>query len=385
MAYYAAFILLGLVTASMGPTLSGLARHTQTHLNEVSFLFTARSLGYLLGSMWNGRYYDRRPGHPIMAVCLLVMAAMAFLVPFIPVLWLLTAALLLLGIGEGTLDVGGNTLLIWIHRYKVGPFMNGLHFFFGIGAFISPILVSQAILISGDINWAYWMLAIFILPAAFWLLRLPSPEVQASARDKQNGQINYWLVSLIAVFFFLHVGAEASYGGWIYTYVLRQWNGFLGADSETTAAILNSVFWGSFTLGRLLGIPIATRFKPAIVLFADLIGGVASMAAILIWPHSYPVLWLGSIGIGLSIASLYPTTIAFAGSRMAITGRVTGWFFVGSGAGGMILPWLIGQLFEPVGPHVAMLAILADLILAIGILFAILLVSSKTALAEKTA
>jgi fucose permease len=120
-------------------------------------------------------------------------------------------------------------------------------------------------------------------------------------------------------------------------------------------------------------------------LLADLIGGVASMAAILIWPHSYPVLWLGSIGIGLSIASLYPTTIAFAGSRMAITGRVTGWFFVGSGAGGMILPWLIGQLFEPVGPHVAMLAILADLILAIGILSAILVVSSKTAMTEKTA
>jgi len=38
--------------------------------------------------------------------------------------------------------------------------MNALHFFFGVGAFVSPIIVAQAILMTGDITWAYWVLAL---------------------------------------------------------------------------------------------------------------------------------------------------------------------------------------------------------------------------------
>jgi len=97
-------------------------------LSKVSFLFTARSPGYLLGSLVGGRLYDQVLGHIIMAVIFVVMAVMLTLAPVIPFLWLLTAALLV-GMGEGAVDVGGNTLLVWVHRHDVGPFMNGLHFF----------------------------------------------------------------------------------------------------------------------------------------------------------------------------------------------------------------------------------------------------------------
>jgi len=44
---------------------------------------------------------------------------------------------------------------------------------------------------------------------------------------------------------------------------------------------------------------------------------------------------------------------------------VMGWFFLGASAGGMTLPWLMGQLFEPVGPRVTMLALAVDLVLAL--------------------
>ena len=171
--YYAAFVALGLVTASLGPTLPDLAANTRTHLSEISFLFTARSLGYLLGSFQGGRLYDRVAGHPVMAAMLIVMAVTMALVPLIPLLWALTAVLLILGVAEGTLDVGGNTLLVWVHRHRVGPFMNGLHFFFGLGSFLSPIIVAQAVLIGGDVTWAYWVVALLVLPVVVWLLRLP--------------------------------------------------------------------------------------------------------------------------------------------------------------------------------------------------------------------
>ena len=188
--YYTAFAALGMVGASLGPTLPGLAEHTQTQISEISLLFTARSLGFLLGSFFGGRLYDRSPGHPLMAVVLIIMAVMMALAPLISLLWLLAAALLIVGVAEGTLDVGGNTLLIWVHRHKVGPFMNGLHFFFGAGAFLSPIIMAQTMLISDDITWAYWVLASLMLPVIVWLLRLPSPTVQAVSKDDPVRQIN---------------------------------------------------------------------------------------------------------------------------------------------------------------------------------------------------
>src|SRR4030067_1578521 len=62
--YYAAFIGLGLTSASLGPLLPSLADQTLVRLNQVSVLFTARSLGYLIGSLLGGRIYDRRDGDP---------------------------------------------------------------------------------------------------------------------------------------------------------------------------------------------------------------------------------------------------------------------------------------------------------------------------------
>jgi hypothetical protein len=114
-----------------------------------------------------------------MAMALIAMAAMMSLVPLMSLLWLLTGILLLLGMAEGVLDVGGNALLVWVHRDSVGPFMNALHFFFGIGAFLSPVIIAQAVLIRGDSSWGYWALALLIIPVAVWLLRLTSPVTEA--------------------------------------------------------------------------------------------------------------------------------------------------------------------------------------------------------------
>jgi fucose permease len=94
------------------------------------------------------------------------------------------------------------------------------------------------------------------------------------------------------------------------------------------------------------------------------------------------VVWLGTVGLGLSMASIFPTTLSLAERRMTITGQVTGWFFVGASAGGMALPWLIGQLFESVGPRVTVFAILIDLIVAVGV-FVILMLYSRPVMDER--
>ncbi len=379
-AYYLAFIALGLTSASLGPTLPGLAENTHTHLREISFLFTARSLGYLLGSFFGGRLYDRRPSHPVMGLMIIGVALALALIPTVSLLWILVGLLLILGLAEGGVDVGGNTLLVWVHRHQVGPYMNGLHFFFGIGAFLSPLIIAQAVLVSGTISWAYWILAMLVVPAALWLLRLPSPVAQKVSKDGSVGQVNHRLVALIVLFFFLYVGSEVAFGGWIFTYAVE-----LKIATETVAAYLTSAFWGALTVGRLLAIPIAARVRPRYILLGDVVGCIVSVGLILAWPGSLAAVWLGTLGMGLSMASIFPTMLSLAERRMTVTGQVTGWFFVGASAGGMSLPWLIGQLFESTGPQVVMTAILVDLVLALGILFVLLAFSTPTVVkAEKS-
>jgi len=374
-AYYASFIVLGLVTSSLGPTLQGLADHTGTRLSEISFVFLARASGYLLGSLLAGRVYDRLPGHWAMGGVLLLMALSAALAPVIPILWLLAGVLLLLGTAEGMLDVGANTLLVWNHGAKVAPYMNGLHFFFGVGAFLSPIIAGWSVDLSGDINWTYWVPAMAALPVGLWLLSLSSPSGQEDSGDAGRPAVNVTLLALIVAFFVFYVGAEISFGSWIFTYATKS-----GALTEKSAYALNSIFWGALTLGRLISIPIAAKLKPRSILIADLAGCLSGLIIILLFPGSSAAIWMGTVWVGFSMASCFPTMISFAGQRMTITGAVTSWFFVGASIGGMTLPWLIGQLFDSVGPRGMIAAVLIDLLLGSGVLASVILMSRRLGL-----
>ena len=390
LSYFAIFVALGMGTASLGPTLSGLAEQTSTELDAISFLFTAHALGYMFGSFFGGRLYDRMPGHSLMAGMLALMAGMMALIPLAPTLWVLAIAWFLQGISGGALDVGGNTLIVWVHGRNVGPFMNALHFFFGIGSFLAPVIVGQALTLSGGISWAYWILALLVLPVALWLLRVPSPsspsrtphdahqsgssEEDALRSERQQTTTGIGkVVLLIALLLLFYVGAEASFGGWIHTYAIA-----LDLNDAATAAYLTSAFWGALTFGRLVSIPLAARYRPRSILLADLLGCLASVGIVLLWPASPVAVWLGALGLGLAMASVFPTAISLAERRIPITGQVTGWFLVAASTGAMSVPWLIGQLFEPLGPPSAMWVILLDLIAGLLVLGLLLRIDTPT-------
>jgi FHS family Na+ dependent glucose MFS transporter 1 len=367
--YFASFISLGMTTASLGPALPYLAEHTGSLLGEVSILFTAKAGGYLLGSIVGGRLYDRIPGHLVAFTAIMGIAVTLALSPIIPLLWVLATILFILGMFEGALDVGCNAMLVWVHGKDVGPYMNALHFFFGIGTFIAPIIIAQSVLWSGEINWGFWVIAILMAPVATWMLRTSSPTALSTAVES-GGQTNTKLLVLIVAFFIMYVGAEVGFGGWIYTYALE-----LKLANETSGAYLTSAFWGAFTLGRLFSIPIAARLRPRWILLGDLVGCILGLLLIIIFPASVLVLWAGAMILGVSMASIFPTMISLAERRMTLTGAVTSWFFVGASSGAMFFPWLMGQLFEAINPPAIMFIILGDVVLAIAIYVVVMRVS----------
>jgi FHS family Na+ dependent glucose MFS transporter 1 len=368
-AYFVAFISLGLTASSLGPTLPGLAANTRSSISQISILFTVQALGVLVGDLVSGRWYDRAPAHPFLVGVILALAVALALTPLVSSLWVLAAIMFLIGIGVGSIDVGGNTLLVWVHRHDVGPRMNGLHFFFGLGALIAPILVAQAIALSGGITWAYWLLAVLVLPAAFLLMRLPSPDAALEVDESPEERPRWWLILLIATMFFLFVGTEISFGGWIYTYAIT-----LNVVTTTTAGYLTSLFWGALTLGRLLSIPLATRMQPRHMLMVDIAGLLVFLSLPLAVPGSAWVVWVAAFGVGLSMANVFPTLITMGERYLPVTGNITGWFLVGGSLGSMLVPWLIGQRFESTGPQVTLVILLATSTLAAGVLAIFLMV-----------
>ena len=372
-AYYLAFILLGLSVAAEGPTLLKLAEHTSSALDQISSMFLFSSFGYLVGSYAGGRVYDRLPGHRFMAAILVFLGFIIALVPLATSRWMLFTIVLILGLAKGALDVGCNTLLLWVHNEKVGPFMNGLHAFFGIGSFIAPLIIATVLSTTGDIYWVYWFFAILAFPIALWIWTLPSPQARAVPTHHENAPFPILPVVTMVLCFVLYVGGEAGYGAWIYTYAFK-----LGFGTEVTAAYLTSAFWGSFTLGRLLGIWISTRLKPLMILALDFAGCILSLLVILLLRESALGLWAGTVLFGLSQASIFPTFLTLAEERMHITGAIAGLFLVGAGLGGMTLPWMIGQAFARVGASAMMVLILISIILNILMLFLFTRVSTKS-------
>ena len=345
-AYYIAYIALGMSIASLGPTLFGLAENTQTGLSQISVLFTAISLGGMTGSLIGGYLYDNVAGNPVMGIVLIGLAVALALIPTISVLWLLSLVVFLVGVAAGVTDVGGNILLVWLHRDKVDPYMNTLHFFFGVGAFISPLVIAQALTYSGNVHWAYWILAALALLASIQLFRIPSPVAPNATDQIPPRPAKPLVIALLVLFFFLFVAGEISYAGWIAPYVVAS-----GLATESSAAYLTSAFWGALTIGRLISIPLAFRFSLKVILWADLLLCLLGLFIVLVWPQTLAMVWVGTILVGFGIASLFPAGISLAEKSMTVTGRITSFLLVGGSLGSMSVPWIIGQLFEPIGPQ----------------------------------
>ena len=362
-AYYASFVAMGISMAAMGPTLPALAENTRAGLSAISILFTARSLGGLIGSVWGGQLYDRLRGHRVMALMILCMAILTALTPVVPLLWLLVAVLFITGAVQGVLNIGGNAQLVWLHGDKVGPFMNGLHFFYGVGTFIAPVIVAQFIARQGGLLWTYLLLAVIILPTAAMAF-LPSPAPPKAAQSINGGKNDVWLIVLISLVFGCYSGASLAFGGWVFTYALK-----MNLANETNAAYLTSVFWGALTIGRLVAIPLAFRFSPRAILRADFAGALVSLLAMLVWPSSLMAVIVTSAGLGFALASIYPTTMSLSGQMMTLSGKVTGLFAIGNSAGSMIIPWVIGQFFESAaGPQSMTVVLVVDMLIALGVL-----------------
>ena len=377
--YAVCFTSLGLAMAEQGPMLPFLADLADVSIAKISFIFTANNLGYMIGSAGGGRLYDRFKGHRLMVLALVVMAVAGLLTPLVSQYALLLLVFFLLGLGMGLVDVGANVHLLWVFQSRVGPYMNALHFFFGLGSFLAPIILTNVMTFAGGaITWPFWVLSILFLPGLIGLVSLPSPtNPEAHAESKTTKKPDARLIVLMIMLFFLYVSIEGGYGGWIFTYATG-----VGIANDTTASYINSMYWGALTLGRLIAVPLARKIKPSVMLIGNFVLSLLFLAVILIWPVSPTMIWIGSAGLGLALSSVFPTLLALGETRLKITGAVTGLFFLGSSLGGTIVPMLLGQIYEFVGSYQLMLTLFGLTCAGLIVLISMILASNRVG--EKT-
>lgn len=357
--YYGLFVCLGLGMAIVGPTLPLLACHTGATTEAMGWLFFTGSTGYTLGTLLGGRLFDRvRRGHALLGGSELAAAALLALLPLAHSLALFLALVFCRGILEGMVNTGANTLLLWTHGERASPYINGLHFSFGVGAFVAPLVVAAflgpaagagvACATAGTgVGWrgAYWAVAAFAALASALVLVLPgSPDPAAHVagarrRDGAGAAVRYGPIAVAAVYLFAYVGAEISFGNWVASYAID-----LHVADARTAALLTSAFWAAFTVGRLVSIPVAVGFSPRQVIPVALAACLLVSGLLVALPLSTPLLWTAAVALGFAMAPLWPSGYTLAGQVVALTGTTTALVLLGDSLGGMVLPSLTGRI-----------------------------------------
>jgi MFS transporter, FHS family, glucose/mannose:H+ symporter len=330
----ATFLLIGMVVSAYGPLLQILAHRFDVSLPIAGGVLSAHFAGALAGVIGSIRAMERLPNRHVVVAALGFVAAGCALVALAPVWPVLLAAVFVLGIGFGALDIGLNQIVAHSAGARRAAVLNMLNGAFGIGAVLGPILVSLlgehhfALLYAGGS-----LLALGLMWEGFRIPgRLPVAPHSSARRPTA-------LVAIFVVAFALYVGTEAGVGGWSTSH-LRSLG--LGAAS---AAALTSGFWLAMAVGRLLIGLVPPRVPEwAIVITASALGALALLAAI-----SGGAAPIAYVVTGLVIAPIFPTGIVWLATLLPGDSRATSWLFPGAMAGGAVIPAVIGFAIARVG------------------------------------
>jgi fucose permease len=194
-------------------------------------------------------------------------------------------------------------------------------------------------------------------------LQQPTPQrPQHRVDHSEDAGVTPWTpLLMIGVFFLLLVGVESSVAGWIATYVNDQtWS---GGDQ---GPLLTAVFFGAFTIGRVITALIGTRVTARATLVTTGALSIVGGAIFVVSGGSQVGVWLAIIVIGAANGPQYPLMMTFADNRLHLTGRATSVFVGSSAIGGITIPLLVGWLLDVEGNGSFPLTVLVTTTMLLG-------------------
>ncbi|MGY5322272.1 MFS transporter [Vreelandella aquamarina] len=343
--YFGLFIAIGMTGGLLGPALPHLAEASGASMSQIAVLFTARAVGNMSGAMVTGLLMDRFNGHRVLVMMGVLAVAGLALAPLSPLLLLLTLLFMLLGFAEVSLNAGGNTLLLWLHRDAAGPNVSALHFCFSFGNMLTPLIMIAALSLTGQFHLTFWIVAASVAAMLWPLSRFVSPSMPtvdpnptSLATLKHRDPL---LLGLFMLLFSLYVGIEITFAGWVTAYGTLS-----GLTTTEHAALLATLFWLALSAGRLLAIPLLRVCSPWQVLAGCLALGLSAAAGLHL--NALPPS-AGALLFGLSASAFFPTLFALCNQSIVMRGRTTGAIFTAAGSGALVIPSLTGPLLDLAG------------------------------------
>lgn len=260
-----------------------------------------------------------------------------------PTWWGFLVTVTLGALASGAIDA---TLNAFAAR-RFGPQqINLLHACYGVGAVVSPLLVTVALATGAGWRAAFGVVAglMFVIGVVFTVARhgwddgMPAAASPAATRE---GRVWSLPATLGLVTVVLQTGLESSVAIWAYSYLTLE----RGVDPAVAGA-LASGYWLTLVVGRLGFGRLAERLGAWPVL------GIASavlLAAAVLINSPHPVAAMTAVVLfGLGCAPVYPLLILTTAQRTspAVADRVIGLQAAASSVGAAILPGLLGLALD---------------------------------------
>jgi FHS family glucose/mannose:H+ symporter-like MFS transporter len=337
-------------------------------------LLSAHQLGNLIAGFIAGilPVYLGRKKAIIFLCCFVIMGFFIMIITANPVLLIL--GFLFTGLSRGSISNFNNTVVNEVSGSNPAA-LNFLHSIFAIGALIAPFLVILCTGLMGDTGWKL-AVAIIIVLAAVSILLFTGMKIDDRAKTKDKSRTSYkflankifWISSGI---FFFYLCAEAAINGWIVKY-------FVDAEIMTReyAQFLASLLWLVVLAGRLTCTYLVNKISKQILLIVTSVG-TGLFYFLLLSTQNIAVITIAIIGLGYSMAGIYPTTISNVGGTLKEYPMAMGVLLLLGGLGSILMPVITGALSDTFNIFAGMSAIIVAIILMI--LFVFLNAFNKTA------
>ncbi|XP_027257973.1 sodium-dependent glucose transporter 1A-like [Cricetulus griseus] len=364
--------------AILGPTFQDLAENVNRNISSLSLIFVGRASGVLCGTMIGGVLFDHMNQYFLLGVSMMAMAVGLYLIPFCKTAVLLIITMSVFGASIGAVDTGANVLILALWGDEGAPHMQALHFSFALGAVLAPLLAKLAwgtsastqnhtepyfdplmlnqsseatsdflFAVPENMNllWAYTSIGTYALVVSVFLCGLfcikcsRQKKSTASAQSTRRAKYHRALLCLLFLFFFFYVGAEVTFGSYIFSFATTH----VGME-ESEAAVLNSIFWGTFAACRGLAIFFATVLQPGTMIVLSNIGSLVSSFFLVLFDKSPLCLWIATSVYGASMATTFPSGISWIEQYTTLTGKSAASFVIGAALGDMAMPAVIGIL-----------------------------------------
>jgi MFS transporter, FHS family, glucose/mannose:H+ symporter len=347
-AAYCGMLVFGIVMALLGAVLPPISARIRFDLAHAGQLFLVMNFCMLLCSLGVGPAIDRFGMKWPMTLGPLAVGGALMLMAFATAFPALLAAVALLGFGGGALNSATNTLVADLHTdaARKNAALNLLGMFFGFGALLLPFVIGSLL---SRLGLVAILAGSAVLCAAVALLSgtLRFPAAKQSSGAPGADVLRFLRMGIVwgfALLLFCESGNEFLLGGYISTYLTREIHVSLSFASYALAG-----FWAAIMLSRAISSRILLGVSGHWTVMGS--AAVAAVASALLAGTSGTFMAVVAvIALGFGLAGIFPTTLGLAGVRFEEhSGTVFGILFTIALAGGMTLPWAVGQIANSYG------------------------------------